>query len=67
MYRNNLENIKLLVKTREGKDKVSLILKIEEVPYPYYENESDFEIVLDLLNNTCNKIKSDFISPFHAL
>jgi protein-tyrosine phosphatase len=43
-----------------------LILENEEVPDPYYGDENDFKKVFDLLNNACNKIKSDLISSFHA-
>ena len=66
MDRNNLENIKLLAETQEEKNKVCLILEIEEVPEPYYGDENDFKKVFDLLNNACNKIKSDLISSFRA-
>ena len=66
MDRNNLENIKLLAETQEEKNKVCLILENEEVPDPYYGDENDFKKVFGLLNNACNKIKSDLISSFHA-
>jgi protein-tyrosine phosphatase len=66
MDRNNLENIKLLAETQEEKNKMCLILENEEVSDPFYGDESDFKIVFDLLNNACNKIKSDLISSFHV-
>ena len=66
MDRNNLENIKLLAETQEEKNKVCLIIENEEVPDPYYGDENDFKKVFDLLNNACNKIKSDLISSFRA-
>ena len=59
MDRNNLKNIEQLAETSEQRDKVSLILKNEEVPDPYYGDESDFEMVFGLLDNACDKIRFD--------
>ena len=62
MDRNNLKIIKQLAETSEQRDKVSLILKNEEVPDPYYGDESDFEMVFGLLDNACDKIRFDLIN-----
>ncbi len=62
MDRNNLKIIKQLAETPEQRDKVSLILKNEDVPDPYYGDESDFKIVFELLNEACEKIKFDLIN-----
>jgi protein-tyrosine phosphatase len=62
MDRNNLKTIKQLAETPEQKFKVSLILKNEDVPDPYYGDESDFKIVFELLNEACEKIKFDLIN-----
>ena len=61
MDRNNLKVIEQLAETSEQRDKVSLILKNEEVPDPYYGDESDFEMVFGLLDNACDKIRFDLI------
>jgi len=61
MDRNNLKIIKQLAETPEQRDKVSLILENEEVPDPYYGDESNFKIVFELLNEACEKIKFDLI------
>ena len=61
MDRNNLRIIEQLAETSEQRDKVSLILKNEEVPDPYYGDESDFEMVFGLLDNACDKIRFDLI------
>lgn len=63
MDRNNLKNVISLAQTAKDRERVSLILENEEVPDPYYGEESDFEMVFDLLNNACEKIKSDLINP----
>ena len=62
MDRNNLKIIEQLAETSEQRDKVSLILKNEEVPDPYYGDESDFEMVFGLLDNACDKIRFDLIN-----
>ena len=62
MDRNNLKIIKQLAETPEQRDKVSLILENEEVPDPYYGDESNFKIVFELLNEACEKIKFDLIN-----
>ena len=62
MDRNNLKIIKQLAETPEQRDKVSLILENEEVPDPYYGDESNFKIVFKLLNEACEKIKFDLIN-----
>ena len=62
MDRNNLKIIKQLAETPEQRDKVSLILENEDVPDPYYGDESDFKIVFELLNEACEKIKFDLIN-----
>ena len=62
MDRNNLKNVRRLARTEDEKQKVSLILGDHEVPDPYYGGESDFQLVFDLLDNACNKIKEDFLN-----
>ena len=62
MDSNNLKIIKQLAETLEQSNKVSLILENEDVPDPYYGNESDFKIVFELLNEACEKIKFDLIN-----
>ena len=62
MDRNNLKIIEQLAETSEQRDKVSLILKNEEVPDPYYGDESDFEMVFGLLDNACDKIRFDLMN-----
>ena len=58
----NLKIIKQLAETLEQSNKVSLILENEDVPDPYYGDESDFKIVFGLLNEACEKIKFDLIN-----
>ena len=62
MDSNNLKIIKQLAETLEQSNKVSLILENEDVPDPYYGDESDFKIVFGLLNEACEKIKFDLIN-----
>ena len=62
MDSNNLKIIKQLAETLEQSNKVSLILENEDVPDPYYGDESDFKIVFKLLNEACEKIKFDLIN-----
>ena len=62
MDSNNLKIIKQLAETLEQSNKVSLILENEDVPDPYYGDESDFKIVFELLNEACEKIKFDLIN-----
>lgn len=62
MDRNNLKIIKQLSENSEEVDKVNLILENEELPDPYYGDESDFKMVFELLNEACDKIKFDLIN-----
>jgi protein-tyrosine phosphatase len=62
MDSNNLKIIKQLAETLDQSNKVSLILENEDVPDPYYGDESDFKIVFELLNEACEKIKFDLIN-----
>ena len=62
MDNNNLKIIKQLAETLEQSNKVNLILENEDVPDPYYGDESDFKIVFELLNEACEKIKFDLIN-----
>jgi protein-tyrosine phosphatase len=62
MDSNNLKIIKQLAETLDQSNKVSLILENEDVPDPYYGDESDFKIVFELLNKACEKIKFDLIN-----
>jgi protein-tyrosine phosphatase len=71
MDQNNYNSIKGMADNTEQISKVHLITEFSrqyshhnEIPDPYYGNSSDFELVLDLLEDACKglflKIKNDF-------
>ena len=65
MDKSNLS--KLYEMARDAKDRRKIFLFMEanpnssynEVPAPYYGDFSDFELVFELVNDTCNYIASD--------
>ena len=59
---NVLKIIKHLDVTTGQRDKVSVILEIEEILHHNYGNESDFEMVFELLNIPYNKINFYFLN-----
>lgn len=71
MDQNNYHSVKALAENSQQVAKVHLITEFSrqyshynEIPDPYYGNSSDFELVLDLLEDACKglflTIKNDF-------
>ena len=64
MDRNNLKDVSAMAKNEGQRQKISLILDVlhdnnnTEVPDPYWGNQQDFEDVFQLLNKSCDIIKS---------
>ena len=64
MDTSNYKHLISLANTEEEKNKIRMILNeinpnsFESVPDPYYGGEDGFEIVYNLLNQACEKIKS---------
>ena len=63
MDANNLANLRRIAPTPEAAQKVVGIgqwldptLGYDHVPDPYYESDRAFDLVLDLLNNACERI-----------
>lgn len=62
MDRSNLANAHAVAPSEELKNKVMLILSLnddstyDEVPDPYFGGPDGFELVFNLLDNACNKI-----------
>ena len=62
MDHSNLENLKRMANSKEDLNKLFLFMesspnnKLDEVPDPYYGDFSDFELVFNLVNETCNTI-----------
>jgi protein-tyrosine phosphatase len=62
MDQYNYEDVTRLARTEQDRNKVKLILeedessKLDEVPDPYYGDQSGFEYVFRVLNQVCDKI-----------
>jgi protein-tyrosine phosphatase len=61
MDRNNLEDVRSLARTREDHEKVSLFMKSEIVPDPYYLDDQ-FEPVFKMIEKRCFEIIHEFNS-----
>lgn len=71
MDENNYHNVKVLAHSSHQMDKIRLMTDFsqqynyyEQIPDPYYGGSSDFELVLDLLEDACkglmHTIKNDY-------
>ena len=56
MDQNNLKDVQSLTTNENQLEKISLILKNNEVPDPYWGNAQDFESVFQLLDKACDEI-----------
>jgi len=61
MDHSNLKDVKSLARTAEDQQKVSLILKNDIVPDPYYE-DSQFDPVYRMIEKRCKELIEEFNS-----
>lgn len=60
MDQNNYKDLLSKARTSKDKSKVALLIQNEEVPDPYYGEQSDFENVFHLIDKACNELLKKF-------
>lgn len=60
MDESNFRNVTALIEDEQHLSKVKMILADRDVPDPYWGDESDFELVFELLNLATDEIISQF-------